>query len=192
MIEILLALVALLLLWGVVIYNRLVRQRNLVKEGWSGIEVQLKRRANLIPSLVETVKGYMGHERELLTRVTRLRAKTMAVDGPGARGPMEGALSGMLGKLFAVAEGYPDLKADRTFRDLQGQLAEIEEQVQLARRYYNGATRNFNTTVEQFPSNVVAGTFRFIQAEYFEIDDDAARAVPEVDFGLASQTGSNP
>lgn len=192
MFEILLALLALLLLWGVVIYNRLVRQKNLVKEGWSGIEVQLKRRANLIPSLVDTVKGYMGHERELLTKVTRLRAKTMAVDGPGERGPIEGALSGMLGKLFAVAEGYPDLKADRNFRDLQGQLAEVEEQVQLARRYYNGATRNFNTTVEQFPSNVVAGMFRFLQADYFEIDDDAARAVPNIDFGQTPQTGTSP
>jgi LemA protein len=184
MIELLVVLgvAALLVFWGIAIYNKLVRNRNLVMEGWSGIDVQLKRRANLIPNLIETVKGYMGHESGVLTEVTELRAKSMAAAAPGERGQAEGALGRALANLFAVAENYPDLKASQNFLDLQGQLAEIEEQIQLARRYYNGATRNLNILIESFPSNIVAGMFKFIQAEYFEIEDAEDRAVPEVKF----------
>ena len=184
MIELLVVLgvAAALVFWGIAIYNKLVRNRNLVMEGWSGIDVQLKRRANLIPNLIESVKGYMGHERGVLTEVTELRAKSMAAAAPGERGQAEGALGRALANLFAVAENYPDLKANQNFLDLQDQLAEIEEQIQLARRYYNGATRNLNILIESFPSNLVAGFFKFIQSEYFEIEDDGDRAVPEVKF----------
>lgn len=173
-----LGVAAALVLWGIAIYNKPVRNRNLVMEGWSGIDVQLKRRANLIPNLIESVKGYMDHERGVLTEVTELRAKSMAAAAPGSRGQAEGALGRALANLFAVAENYPDLKASQNFLDLQGQLAEIEEQIQLARRYYNGATRDLNILIESFPSNIVAGIFKFIQSEFFEIEDAGDRAVP--------------
>jgi len=173
---------ALVVVWGILIFNALVRRKNLVEEGWSGIEVQLKRRANLIPNLIETAKGYMGHERKVLEKVTALRAQSIATDRPAERGGMEARLSRALASLFAVAENYPDLKADRHFLELQTQLAEIEEQIQLARRYYNGATRNLNISIESFPSNIVARMFAFTQAEFFEIDDPADRAVPAVEF----------
>ena len=171
-----------LLAWAVAIYNRLVRLRNLVKEGWSGIEVQLKRRANLIPNLVESVKGYMGHERGVLEKVTELRARTMTAGAPDERARLEGDLSRALGQLFAVAEGYPELKASQGFSDLQDELEKIEEQVQLARRYYNGTVRDLNIAVQSFPSNIVAGKFQFQPAAFFEIEDAADRAVPKVQF----------
>ncbi len=170
------------LLWGVAIYNKLVRNRNLVSEGWSGIDVQLKQRANLIPNLIESVKGYMGHEKGVLSEVTELRSRSMGASAPGERGMAEGALGRALANLFAVAENYPDLKANQNFLDLQGQLSRIEDQIQLARRYYNGATRDLNILIESFPSNLVAGMFRFIQAEFFEIENAGDRAVPEVKF----------
>jgi len=135
---VLLGILGILVVWGITIFNRLVRLRNMVEEGWSGIEVQLKRRANLIPNLVETVKGYMGHERDVMERVTALRSQSMHVDVPGERSRVEGDLTRALAKLFAVAERYPDLKANQNFLDLQDELAQIEEQIQLARRYYNG------------------------------------------------------
>jgi LemA protein len=182
--------VALVILWGIVIYNRLIRNRNLVEEGWSGIDVQLKRRANLIPNLVESVKGYMGQERGVLTRVTELRAQSLAARTPGEQGAAEGALRGALANLFAVAEGYPDLKSSQNFLDLQNELSELEEQIQLARRYYNGAVRNLNILIESFPSNLVARAFAFIQAEFFEIEEAADRAVPEVSFEAAPPAGS--
>lgn len=179
---IVLALVGLLILSVIVIYNKLVRVRNLVEEGWSGIDVQLKRRANLIPNLVETVKGYMGHERDLLSKVTELRAQSMSVRDVAEKGRLEGQLSRSLANVFAVAEGYPDLKANQNFLNLQTQLSEIEDQVQLARRYYNGTVRNLNIQVESFPSNIVASVFNFTQAEFFEIEDPSDRAVPGVKF----------
>ena len=185
MIDILLVLLAVavvVVVWGILIYNRLVRLRNLVLEGWSGIDVQLKRRSNLIPNLIKTVKGYMGHERGVLKEVTELRTRSMAAGAPGEKGRIEGALSRSLTSLFAVAENYPDLKANQNFIDLQDQLAEIEDQIQLARRHYNGATRNLNIAVESFPSNIVARMFSFVLAEFFEIDDAEDRAVPEVEF----------
>jgi len=185
-----LGVAALVVLWAIVIYNRLVRNRNLVEEGWSGIDVQLKRRANLIPNLVEAVKGYMGQERGVLTRVTELRAQSLAARTPGEQGQAEGQLGRALANLFAVAEGYPDLKSSQNFLDLQGQLSELEEQIQLSRRYYNGAVRNLNILIESFPSNLVAGAFRFIQAEFFELEEAADRAVPEVRFEAAPPAGS--
>lgn len=161
-----------------------------MEEGWSGIDVQLKRRANVIPNLVETVKGYMGQERGVLERVTELRSQSMAARTPGERGPLEGTLGRALVSLFAVAEDYPDLKSNQNFLKLQEQLAQIEEQIQIARRYYNGTVRNLNILIGSFPSNLVAGAFRFIEAEFFEIEEAADRAVPEVSFPGASAEGS--
>jgi LemA protein len=179
---ILLGIVVVLLLGAVVIYNKLVTNRNMVAEGWSGIDVQLKRRADLIPNLIEAVKGYMGHERGVLDQVTELRAKSLAAQGVGDKAKAEGALGAALGNLFAVAENYPDLKASQNFLELQKSLADIEDQIQLARRYYNGAARNFNILIQSFPSNLVASTFAFTPVEYFEIEAAADRAVPKVAF----------
>ena len=185
-----LALAALLVLWGVSIYNRLVRRRTLVEEGWSGIETQLKRRANLIPNLVETVKGYATHERTTLDELTKLRGMAQTMSGSGtpnaaeidARAQTERQITAMIGKVMAVAEAYPDLKASANFQSLQNDLAEIEDQIQLARRYYNGAVRDYNVMTEQVPSNIIANWFAFEKANFFEIEDPADRAVPEVSF----------
>jgi LemA protein len=168
--------------WGVTLYNSLVKNKNLTAEGWSGIDVQLKRRADLIPNLIETVKGYMGHEREVLEKVTELRAQSLAAGRVDEQGRVENQLSAALTKLFAVAENYPDLKANQNFMELQKSLGDIEEQIQLARRYYNGAARNFNIAIESFPSNIVANMFKFTKVDYFEIDEPADRVVPTVKF----------
>ncbi len=181
---IILAIVIGVIGYGVFLYNDLVSKRQLVQEGWSGIDVQLKRRTDLIPNLLETVKGYMGHERETLEAVTQARAAATggANASPEERAKLEGALSGALGKLLAIAEAYPDLKANTTFLEFQGALQKVEDEVQLARRYYNGATRNLNTSVESFPQNVLAGLFKFEKTEYFELENEADRAVPSVKF----------
>lgn len=181
---IILGVVVALLVYGVYIYNNLVRQRQLVQEGWSGIDVQLKRRADLIPNLLETVKGYMAHERETLEAVTNARASVTAAGnlGPAERAQAEGALSSALGRLFAVAEAYPDLKANTNFLEFQAALSATEDEIQLARRYYNGTVRNLNTAVESVPSNIVANSFKFEKAEYFELENEADRAVPSVKF----------
>jgi LemA protein len=179
---ILLGVLVVLLLGAVTIYNRLVTNKNLVAEGWSGIDVQLKRRNDLIPNLIESVKGYMGHERGVLDQVTELRAKSQAAQSVGEKAKAEGAMGAALANLFAVAENYPDLKASQNFMDLQKSLADIEDQVQLARRYYNGAARNFNILIQSFPSNLLASAFHFTTVEYFEIEDAAERAVPKVSF----------
>lgn len=170
--------------YGIFLYNDLVSKRQLTNEGWSGIDVQLKRRTDLIPNLMETVKGYMGHERETLEAVTQARAAATAgaSAGPEERARLEGALSGALGRLLAIAEAYPELKANTTFLEFQNALQTVEDEIQMARRYYNGAVRNLNTAVESFPQNVVANAFRFEQAEYFELDSEADRAVPTVKF----------
>jgi len=177
-----LGLALLVALSVVAIYNRLVKNRNLVQEAWSGIDVQLKRRADLIPNLVETVKGYMQHERGVLEQVTELRTRSLAAGTVADKAQAEGLLTGALRTLFAVAENYPDLKASANFQDLQRSLADIEEQLQLARRYYNGAARNLNILIESFPSNLVARAFNFQTVEYFEIEDAGERAVPRVSF----------
>lgn len=177
-----LALLLIVGLWLIAIYNKLVRNRNMVQEAWSGIDVQLKRRANLIPNLIETVKGYLKHEKKLLSDVTELRSKSMGLRDIGERSKTENALGRSLTNLFAVAEAYPDLKANQNFIDLQSQLAEVEDQIQMARRYYNGSVRNKNILIESFPSNQVANMFNFTKSEYFEIDNDDDRAVPKVKF----------
>ena len=179
---ILIALIIVIPLYIIYLYNSLVRARNMVEEGWSGIDVQLKRRADLIPNLVETVKGYAAHEKTVLEEVTEARAA--ATSARSVEGTEEAAnmMTSALRHLFAVAESYPDLKADDNFRELQEQLAETENMIQKARRYYNGAVRRLNTLVEQFPSNLVAQQFRFERARYFEIEDPASRALPEVSF----------
>jgi LemA protein len=181
---IILGIIVAALAYGVVLYNTLVSQRQLKEEGWSGIDVQLKRRSDLIPNLLESVKGYMAHERETLEAVTNARAAAQAGAnaGPAERAKLEGALSGALGKLFALAEAYPDLKASANFLEFQQALQTVEDELQMSRRYYNGTARNLNTTVESFPSNIIANSFKFSKAEFFEIEDAADRAVPTVKF----------
>lgn len=181
---IVLAVLAAVALYAVTLYNRLVKNRQMSEEGWSGIDVQLKRRSNLIPNLVDTVKGYAGHERELLERVTELRAQVgrVAEGDVAERGKLEGMLSGAIGRLLVVAENYPELKANENFLELQETLGEVEDEIQMSRRYYNGAARNLNVMVESFPSNLVANKFGFEKREYFEIDDAGDRAVPAVSF----------
>ena len=181
---IILAIAAAVVIYAIAIYNRLVSSRQMSEEAWSGIDVQLKRRADLVPNLVETVKGYASHERGVLEEVVELRNKAQAVP-PGdveARSKAESALSFGLGRLMAVAEAYPDLKASANFVELQQELARLESEIQMARRYYNGAVRNLNTMVESFPSNIVAGKFRFEKRQYFEIEEPGDRAVPKVAF----------
>ena len=170
--------------YGVAIYNALVKATQMVKEAWSGIDVQLKRRTDLIPNLVESIKGYAGHEKDTLREVTEMRTRVQAVpEGDIAgRAVAEGLLSQALGKLMAVAEAYPDLKANENFLQLQQTLDKIEGEVQMSRRYYNGAARDLNVKVESFPSNFVANYFKFQTAEFFEIEDAADRNVPEVKF----------
>ncbi len=168
----------------IIVYNNFIKNRQLVEEGWSGIDVQLKRRANLIPNMIETVKGYMGHEKGVLEEVTKARAAVAAAGnaGPEERSRLEGILSGALGKLIAVAENYPELKANTTFLELQGSLQMVEDEIQLSRRYYNGSVRNLNILVESFPSNIIANIFKFTKAEYFELENEADRLVPKVSF----------
>ena len=167
------------LVWA---YNGLVSNKNLVAEGWSGIDVQLRRRADLIPNLIETVKGYAAHEDSLFRDIAELRAKSISGGSVGEQSAVGQAMSAALGKLFAVAEAYPELKADANFRDLQDKLSGIEDEIQMSRRYYNGAVRNLNTMIESFPTNYIATQFKFTKAEFFEIGDAAAREVPKVDF----------
>ncbi|MDQ0392313.1 LemA family protein [Labrys monachus] len=180
---IILGIVAVVALYAITAYNGLIRNKNLTAEGWSGIDVQLRRRADLIPNLVETVKGYATHEKGVFEAVTQARAASLGAKGVGAKSAAEGGLQAALANLFAVAEAYPTLKADANFRDLQSQLSGIEDDIQASRRYYNGAARNFNTQIESFPSNLIANAFHFQKAEYFEIGDEAARTAPKVSFG---------
>jgi|SRR5579885_545424 LemA protein len=177
---ILLGIIVLIVLYVIFAYNRLVRLKNLTQEGWSGIDVQLKQRANLIPNLVETVKGYMGHERGVLEQVTQLRTQALASGNMQERANNENMLTNALRQLFAVSENYPDLKASQNFIDLQNTLTSIENQIQLARRYYNGTVRDLNIAIQSFPSNVIANTFNFKPAEFFEIEDAKERDVPAV------------
>ncbi|MFZ5799397.1 MAG: LemA family protein [Desulfobulbus sp.] len=177
-----LAVAAALALWGIAVYNNLIKLRNMKEEAWSGIDVQLKRRSDLIPNLLESVKGYMGHERGVLEQVTNLRAQSMNASTVGDKIAAESALTRSLGALFAVAENYPELKANQNFLDLQAQLAQLENEIQMARRYYNGTVRNLNVGIETFPNSIVAGMFNFSKAEFFEIEDEADRALPKVDF----------
>ena len=176
-------IIAFILIWLVYIYNRFIKQKNIVKEAWSGIDVQLKRRYDLIPNLVDTVKGYSGYEKELMQDITELRAKSMQLNSPGEKVKPESDLSGRLKTLLAVAENYPDLKASSSFLNLQQQLTEVEDQIQYARRYYNGAVRDYNTLIQSFPANILASAFGFRQEEFFEITLATERETPQV--GLA-------
>ncbi len=183
MTEIFFLLVVLLLVTAVWLYNRLIRNRNQVNEAWAGIDVQLQMRSELVPNLVQTVKGYAAHESEVLQAVSAVRSggSSPGTQDVAARAEQETKLSRSLGRLFALAEAYSDLKASKGFQQLHTNLIEIEDQLQFARRYYNGAVRDNNNLVEGFPSNVVANMFSFDQAEFFEIELASQRSAPDVD-----------
>lgn len=176
-----LVVVVILVVMVISIFNRLVKLRNMTEEGWSGIDVQLKKRADLIPNLIETVRGYMTHERELLEEVTKSRAQAQGAGDMAEKAQAEGLLGRALGKLFAVAENYPDLKANENFLELQNSLSDVENTIEMARRYYNGSVRELNIAVESFPSNLVASMFGFHKSDFFEIES-ADREVPKVRF----------
>lgn len=163
-------------------YNRLVRLTNQADEAWSDIEAQLKRRHNLIPNVVSTVKGYATHERETLDSVTEARTQAMAAESPEEHAQAENALSSTLKTLFAVSENYPDLKANANFLELQRELSDTEDKILASRRFYNTTVRDLNTSIESVPTNVIAKMFSFEQREFFELEDEAARAVPKVSF----------
>jgi len=180
---IVIAIVVVLAIAVAVSYNRFVRQRNLVQESWRQVDVELTRRHELVPNLVETVKGYATHEREVFESVTAARAAAAAPGAsPAEQAKQEGVLGQALGRLFAVAEAYPDLKASTNFLELQRQLTETEDRIAAGRRFYNANVRALNTRVEAFPSNVIAGMFGFHEAEYFEVQDESVRTAPTVDF----------
>jgi LemA protein len=179
---IIIGVVAIFLLYAVSIYNRLVKLKNLVQEAWSSIDVMLKKRHDLIPNLVETVKGYATHERETLESVTRARNQAVGANSLEAKEAAEKNLNQAMMNLFAVAEQYPDLKANANFQQLQAELTSIENDIEKSRRYYNGTARENNTLVESFPSNIVANMYKFEKVSYFELDNIADREVPTVKF----------
>ena len=179
-----LAVLVIVALYAVMVYNGLVKSRQMTEEAWSGIDVQLKRRADLIPNLIETVKGYAAHEKSTLEEVVELRNRAQAVPtgDVAGRAAAEGLLGQALGRIVALAEAYPELKANENFMELHRSLDTIEGEIQMSRRYYNGAARDLNVKVDSFPSNLVARQFGFSKAGYFEIANDADRAVPTVKF----------
>ena len=177
-----LAVLAVLLLGGIVLYNSLVRLKVMIDNAWADIDVQLKRRHDLVPNLVETVKGYAAHEQGTFETVVAARTRALAAGRPEARGEAEMGLTAALGKLFALAEAYPQLRAAESFSQLQASLAQIEEAVQSARRYYNAVVRDFNTKIAQVPWSILASVFGFTPREFFQISADSERAVPSVDF----------
>lgn len=176
-----LAIVA-VIVFVIVIYNKLVKMRNHADEAWSDIDVQLKRRYNLIPNIVETVKGYAEHEEGVFTKVTEARSNAINAGSLKEQAQAENMLSGALKSLFAVAENYPDLKANENFMQLQNELVDTEDKIQAARRFYNGTVRDYNTKLQQFPSNLVAGTFKFEAKEFFEVEDEEQKKNVEVSF----------
>lgn len=176
------AVIVVVLLYVIFVFNRLIRQRNVVREGWSGIDVQLRRRTDLVPNLIEAVKGYAAHERGLFEDVTRQRALSIAASDVHGQATAERALSGSLARLMAVAEAYPELKANRNFLELQKELAEVEDEIQMARRYYNGAVRNLNISIQSFPDVMVARLMGFKEEPFFELEDRAQGAAPQVAF----------
>ena len=179
---ILLGVLGILVLWLVAVFNGLVGGRNRVKEAWSDIDVQLKRRYDLIPNLVETVKGYAAHEKEALEKVVQARAQAMGAHSVGEHSKAENMLSGALKNLFALSEAYPDLKASQNFVELQRELTDTEDKIQAARRFYNSTVMTMNNKVEQFPSNLVAGTFGFKKEEFFELGNAGEREPVKVSF----------
>ncbi len=182
-IYVILGVLVALLVFVIILFNQLVGKRNMVNNGWADIDVQLKRRADLIPQLVTTVQGYASHERQLFEDVIMKRnAALQAGDSPGTRGAKESALGAPVGKLLALAEDYPDLKANENFKELQTELSATENKIEMARRFYNGAVREMNVAVESFPGNLIAGMFGFRRRHFFEIQM-GDRALPEIDLG---------
>jgi LemA protein len=183
---IIVALIALGLVYVIVAFNGLIRLRTRADEGFSDIDVQLKRRHDLIPNLVETVKGYAGHERQVFEQVTAARSNAVAARGPQAKSQAENELSGALRQLFAVAEAYPELKASQNFIELQDELTDTEDKIQAARRFYNMTVRDLNIKVQTFPSRMIAGMAGVTKRDFFELEDRADREVPAVSFGSPS------
>ncbi|HLN19107.1 MAG TPA: LemA family protein [Patescibacteria group bacterium] len=167
---ILLIVVVVLIIWIIALYNGLIKLKNRVDEAWSDIDVQLKRRHDLIPNLVNTVKGYAAHEKEVFDKVTQARAAAMGAGTAEAKGQAENMLSGALKSLFAVAEAYPDLKANQNFLELQRELTDTEDKIMASRRFYNGNVRDFNTKIQTFPTNVFAGMLNFTKREFFQAE----------------------
>jgi LemA protein len=186
---VILAVLAALAIVLVVLYNRFVRLRNRVDNAWAQIEVQLKRRWDLIPNLVETVKGYAAHERETFENVTQARAAAQQAQTPAESAQAEGLLSQMLGRLFAVAEAYPDLQADENFRQLQSELAETENRIAVSRQVYNDTVLTFNNAIQTVPGVFVAGPFGFDKREFFDVEDDTQREPPQVSFTPGAPAG---
>jgi LemA protein len=187
---VILALIVIAVIYAIATYNSLIRLQNRADEGFSDIDVQLKRRHDLIPNLVETVKGYASHERQVLENVTAARNTAVAATGPEAQAQAENQLTGALRQLFAVAEAYPDLKASRNFLELQNELTDTEDKIQAARRFYNMTVRDLNIKVQSFPSSVIANQRGIQKREFFELDQPGDREVPEVSFGAPSATGT--
>jgi LemA protein len=179
---IILAIIVILVFWVFGMYNGLVRLRNQVKNAWSQIDVQLKRRHDLIPNLVETAKGYMKHERETLESITKARNLAVQAQGPAAQGKAEGQLNEAISRFLVVVENYPDLKASQNFLALQEELTTTENKVGFARQFYNDQVQQFNTRIESVPTNIIANMFNFKQAEFFEIEVAAEREAPQVKF----------
>jgi LemA protein len=180
--------VALLLLYGAVAFNALVRMRNECDQAFADIDVELKRRHDLIPNLIETVKGYAGHERQVLENVTEARSRAVSASGPEAQARADSALGGALRQLFAVAENYPELKADRNFRELQGELADTEDRIESARQFYNASVREMNVSVESFPSSVIARLTNMPRREFFELAEPTQSEAPQVSFGRSRRS----
>lgn len=179
---VLLGIVAAIAFWIVLAYNGLVRLKNRVEEAWSDIDVQLKRRYDLIPNLVNTVKGYAAHESGVFEKVTEARTRAMSAGTAGDKAQAENMLSSTLKSLFAVAEAYPELKANQNFLALQQELSDTENKIQAARRFYNGNVMELNTKIETFPTNVIAGMFNFAKREFFELEEEAAKQPVKVEF----------
>ena len=179
---ILIGLGVLLVVWLIALFNRLVTLKNRVAEAWADIDVQLKRRYDLIPNLIETVKGYASHEKGLLEKITQARSEAMNAGSVEQKGVSENALTSTLKSLFAVSENYPDLKANQNFAKLQDELSDTENKIQAARRFYNANVRDFNTAIEKFPGNLFAKAMNFVSKEFFTIDDETQRQTPEVKF----------
>ena len=179
---ILLIIIAVVVLFVISMYNSLIQLRNRVKNAWSQIDVQLKRRHDLIPNLIETVRGYMKHEREIMENVTKYRSQAMDAKTVGEKSQAEGLLSGALGQLRVQVENYPDLKANQNFLALQEELTSTENKISFSRQSYNDQVLFYNNKIQMFPSNIIAGMFNFKQEEFFQVEDEKERAVPKVDF----------
>jgi len=182
LLSIVLGIVVVIVLWAIGVFNGLIKLKNRTNEAWSDIDVQLKRRHDLIPNLIETVKGYAAHEKQTFESVTNARAKAISAQGIGEKAKAEDMLSNTLKTLFAVAEAYPDLKANVNFLELQRELSDTENKIQASRRFYNGNVRDLNIRIETFPSRIIAGMLGFKKRDFFEIENAAEKEVPQVKF----------